>query len=60
MAEQEILVIASKVKAFVSTAGMRCDGELTAAVSTKLEQLLTDAVARAKINGRQTVRPGDL
>jgi hypothetical protein len=58
--EQEILVVGSKVKAFVSGQGLRSDGELIAAVSAKVEQLLTEAVARAKTNGRQTVRPGDL
>jgi hypothetical protein len=60
MAEQEILVVGSKVKAFISALGLRSDGELVAAVSTKVEQLLKDAVERAKTNNRQTVRPGDL
>jgi histone H3/H4 len=60
MAEQEILVIASKVKSYISAAGMRCDGDLVVAVSAKVEQLLKDAVERAKTNSRQTVRPGDL
>lgn len=58
--DQEILVVGSKVKAFVSAQGMRSDGELVAAVSAKVEQLLKDAVERAKTNSRQTVRPGDL
>jgi len=56
----EILVIASKVKARISEKGMRTDGTLIAALSTKIEALLDEAVARAKTNNRSTVRPGDL
>lgn len=59
-AEQEILVVGSKVKALISEAGMRSDGGLIAAVSSKVEQLLKEAVVRAKDNGRATVRPSDL
>jgi len=56
----EILVIASKVKARISEKGMRSDGNLVAALSTKVDQLVDEAIARAKTNNRNTVRPGDL
>jgi len=57
---QEILIVGSKIKALVSEEGMRSDGQLAAAVSDKVRELMKDAVARAKANGRSTVRPHDL
>lgn len=57
---KEILVVGSKVKEFMKEAGMRSDGELIAAVSDKVHDLLGAAVERAKTNKRGTVRPGDL
>jgi len=60
MSDQEILVIASKVKALIAAEQMRTDGEFVAALSTKVEQLVRDAIGRAKTNSRATVRPGDI
>lgn len=57
---KEILIVGSKVKGLISQKGMRSDGQLVAAVSEKVEQLVADAVERAKANGRSTVRPNDL
>lgn len=57
---KEILVVISKIKAEVSAAGCRSDGELGQAVSDKVHELLAGAVARCKDNKRSTVRPYDL
>lgn len=60
MSTPEVLLIASKVKSRISEKGMRSDGNLVAAMSAKVEQLIDDAVERAKTNNRSTVRPGDI
>lgn len=57
---KEILVIASKVKDVTKAAEMRADGELVQAVSDKIHEMLGAAIARAKANGRATVKPYDL
>ena len=60
MSQKENFVVGSKVKGLVSSSGMRSDGQLVAAVSEKVEQMMEAAMARAKSNGRSTVRPTDL
>ena len=57
---REIVVVGSKVKDVVRTAGLRSDGELVQAVSEKVHDLLEAAVKRAQDNKRGTVRPYDL
>jgi histone H3/H4 len=57
---KEIVVVGSKIKEVVRAAGLRSDGELVSAVSDKVHEMLTDAVARCTSNGRSTVRPHDL
>lgn len=57
---KEILVVGSKVKDVVRSAGYRSDGELVAAVSEKVHELLEAAIERAGSNKRGTVRPYDL
>lgn len=57
---KEILVVGSKVKDVVRNAGYRSDGELVAAVSEKVHELLEAAIERAGSNKRGTVRPYDL
>ena len=56
----EIVVVGSKVKDVVRTAGLRSDGNLVAAVSEKVHEMLQAAIVRAQKNGRSTVRPHDL
>lgn len=58
--QKEIVVVSSKVKAVVSEAGCRSDGELAHAVSDKVHEMLEAAIARCKSNNRSTVRPYDL
>jgi hypothetical protein len=54
------LVVGSKVKDTVRTAGMRASGDLVDAVSAAVGNMLKGAVNRCKANGRGTVRPHDL
>src|SRR5690606_41834433 len=57
---KEIVVVGSKVKEVVRAAGLRSDGELVSAVSDKVHEMLTEAIARCTSNGRSTVRTHDL
>ncbi len=55
----EILVVSSKVKDAIKKAGCNTAGDAAAGLSAKVEAMLNDAVARAKANGRKTVRAVD-
>ena len=55
-----MMVVTSRVKDMVKGMGLRSEGALMDAVNEKLAELLTAAGARAKANGRSTVRGGDL
>ena len=57
---KEIVVVGSKVKDVVRTAGLRSDGNLVQAVSDRVREILAAAIGRAKNNKRGTVRPYDL
>jgi hypothetical protein len=57
---REILVVGSKMKDVVRSAGCQSSGDLIEAVSNKVHDLLEAAVRRAKDNKRATVRPYDL
>ncbi len=54
------LVVGSKVKDMVRSAGVRAAGDLVEACSAAVNGMLKGAVARCKANGRGTVRPHDL
>lgn len=60
MSEQLDLVVKSKVKEFVNGKDMSCSGEAVDALSGKVADILTAAVARARENGRKTVKACDL
>jgi hypothetical protein len=60
MAKQEVVIIASKAKDVVKAAGCQSSGDLVEGLSDKVHEMLKAAVARAKANGRATVRPYDL
>lgn len=53
-------VVASKLKDLVKNMGMMSSGDLSDAASKMLEDAVKKAVARAKANGRKTVRSEDL
>ena len=57
---KEILVVGSKMKDVVKAAGCMSSGDLIEAVSNHVHSMLAAAAARAKDNGRSTVRPYDL
>ena len=59
-AEREVLVVGSKVKAYIKAKDMRCAGETIDALSAKVSCLLNKAVERAKANKRSTVQSQDL
>ncbi len=56
----EILVVGSKVRAYIKGKECMMSGELLAALSCKVACLLDAAVARTKANKRSTVKPQDL
>lgn len=60
MSDKESLVIGSKVKAMIKEKGLMCSGDLPAAVSEKVRELLDSACERTTANKRSTVRPHDL
>ncbi len=57
---KEILVVGSKVKAFLKSKGVKTAGDTVEAVSDKVYCILDKAVDRTKANKRATVRPCDL
>ena len=60
MAEREVLVVASKVKAYIKNKDMMTSSDAIAALSDKVCAILDEAAARAKFNRRSTVKPQDL
>ncbi len=60
MAGKEVLVVASKVKAYVKSKQMKTSSDAITALSDKVCVILDDAVARTKANRRSTVKAQDL
>ena len=60
MADKEVLVVASKVKAYIKSKKMMTSSDTIAALSDKVYAMLDDAVARTKANRRSTVKAQDL
>lgn len=56
----ETLVVASKIKEYVKSKGMRASGDLIDALSEKIRYEIDKAAQRAKDNGRQTIRGSDV
>ena len=54
------LVVGSKVKEAIKAEGCNCAGDVVDALSGKVAAQLKEAAARAKANGRKTVRGVDL
>ncbi|MSP15284.1 MAG: hypothetical protein EXR73_01510 [Myxococcales bacterium] len=57
---REVLVVGTKLKDVVKSAGFQSSGELIEAVSNQVHDLLAAAIKRAGENGRKTVRSYDL
>ena len=60
MANKEVLVVASKVKAYIKSKQMKTSSDAITALSDKVCVILDDAVARTKANRRSTVKAQDL
>ncbi len=60
MSEQEVLVVVSKLKAYVkSSAGMNTAGNVAPALSDKIRALCDRAIENAKSDGRKTLMDRD-
>ncbi len=57
---REVLVVASKVKAYVKSRRMNTSADAIAELSDKVYCLLDQATTRTKANGRKTVKPQDV
>jgi len=57
---KEVLVVASKVKAYIKSKKMMTSSDAIAALNDKIYALLDEAVERTKANRRSTVKPQDL
>jgi len=58
--EKEVLVVGSKVKAYIKSKDMRCAGDSIGALSDAVSCILDKAIARAKANKRSTVQAQDI
>lgn len=59
-AGREVLIVASKVKAYVKSKNMNTSSDAIDAISACVYQLLDAATARTAENGRKTLKPYDL
>lgn len=59
-ATKEVLVVASKVKAYVKSQGKMSSSDAIAALNDHVYALLDAAIARTEANRRSTVKPQDL
>lgn len=58
--EREILVVASKVKAYNKSKKMLTSADTIAAISEEIYRLLDQAAERCKANRRSTIKPYDI
>ena len=58
--EKEMLVVASKVKAYVKSKGMMTSSEALPALNECIYGLLDAALARTQANKRSTLKPQDM
>ncbi len=57
---KEVLVVASKVKAYVKSKGMMTSADSIAALSDAVYAALDAGIKRTKANRRSTLKPQDL
>lgn len=58
---EEILVVSSKLKAYVKEAGeLKCSAEVITAVSNKVKVILDEAILIAKADKRKTLKARDI
>ena len=58
--KKEVLVVASKVKAYIKSKKMMTSSDSIDALSCHVYDILDKAIARTKANKRSTVKPQDL
>ena len=58
--KREVLVVASKIKAYNKSKKMMTSSDAIAALSDKVYAILDAAIVRTKANRRSTVKPQDL
>lgn len=58
--KKEVLVVASKVKAYVKSKGMMSSSDAVAALNDCVYDMLDAAIKRTQENRRSTVKPQDL
>ena len=56
----EVLVVASKVKAYVKSKGMMSSPDAVSALNCEIYKILDAAIERTKANKRSTLKPQDL
>ncbi len=59
-ATKQTYVVQSKLKALVKKAKMKCSSDVVNAVNTIITHSVDKGCARAKANGRKTLRAADL
>ena len=59
-ATKEVLVVASKVKAYNKSKGMMTSADAIAALNEKVYALLNEGIKRTQGNKRSTIKPQDL
>ena len=59
-APKEMLLVGTKVKAYVRSQDKLCSGELLDALNEKVHKLIDEAVARTEGNKRSTVKAQDI
>ena len=57
---KEVLVVASKVKAYIKSQGMMTSSDAIVALSDEIYATLDKAICRTQANRRSTVKPQDL
>ncbi len=57
---KEVLIIASKTKAYIKSQGMMTSSDAIVALSDAVYGLIDAAIARTQANRRSTVKPQDL
>lgn len=60
MADEEVLIVASKVRGYLKSKNVKMSGELIGALNQKVKGMLDDAAKRAQTNKRATVKPQDV
>ncbi|AQT68594.1 hypothetical protein STSP2_01762 [Anaerohalosphaera lusitana] len=59
-AQKEMLVVTSKVKAYIKSKGLMTSSDAVEAINDKIYAMIDDAAARTESNRRSTVKPQDL